>query len=130
MPPLVLAAVLVFAFARVFAWLPTSLGADRAAAYLWRAGQWQSVPDAQADIEELRVSAGGVVWALGWRRGLRELARLDGARWSVSPLAKLTGSLALDGEEVWATTEDGVAHWDGRRWNPYRQPAGAAGILA
>ncbi len=130
MPPLVLAAVLVFAFVRVFAWLPTMLRTDRAAAYLWGTGQWQRVPEAQADIEQLRVSAGGVVWALGWRRGLRELARLYGARWSVSPVAKLTGSLAMDGEEVWATTEDGVAHWDGSRWNTYRQPARVAGILA
>jgi Tfp pilus assembly protein PilF len=129
LPPLLTGALLIVAFTKSFHWLPALLEPGRNAVYAIRNGAWQPLPELPGEPEKLQVSAGGTVWALFWNYGVgSELARLDGSAWRIYTAADFgtrgayaSASLVLDGEEVWAATDEGVLHWDGRRWKCYRE---------
>src|SRR5205814_1050553 len=88
-------------------------------------GGWQQLPRPAGYPETLRVSRGGAVWLRTVGGGL---SRWDGAAWQrfketnlKSKTNWMYAGLALDVEEVWAPTEEGVLHWDGKRWQSCRE---------
>ena len=85
---------------------------------------WQQLPPPAGFPEKLRVSAKGTVWVLTWS-GTR-LRYWDGSRWrsvkvTDTKSSSIEGNFALDGEQVWAPTGQGVLHWDGQHWNTYSE---------
>jgi len=124
LPPLVTAALLIFAMTKWFQWQPAFLQPSWNAAFHLTNGAWRRLPELRGEPQKLQVSAGGTVWALTWHHGFgSEIARLDGSAWRVFQSADL-GARGLDvdagfvvvGEEVWAATEKGLLHWDGGQW--------------
>jgi len=132
LPPAVAGVLLMVALTKSFYWLPTLLSPSRDALFRLENGKWQPLPELPGRVEKLRVSAGGAVWALFWRTGSgSELARLDGRSWRIYKPAELgtrgidvSAGFVLDGEEVWAATDEGVLHGDGRHWKCYREAWG------
>ena len=133
LPPVAVAVLLILAVTRWFQWHPSFLEPSHNAVYAIRDDAWQALPALPGDPEKLQVSAGGTVWALVWHYGVgSELARLDGPAWHIYRAADFgvrggiyASGFVLDGEEVWAPTDEGVLHWDGRQWK-IDHPAGAA----
>lgn len=98
---------------------------------------WQQLPSPAGFPEKLRVSSGGTVWVLTW--GRTALSRWDGTRWRYyrdtdrgTKTSYRDGTFALDGEQLWSPTEQGVLHWDGQRWHSYSEvtPSQGASIVA
>jgi tetratricopeptide (TPR) repeat protein len=94
---------------------------------------WQKLPLPKGYPESLRVSSGGTVWSLTWGRA--GLSRWDGTAWQYfkatdfgSPTSYVDREFALDGEQVWAATEESVLHWDGQKW--HSDPSASAGYDA
>lgn len=85
---------------------------------------WQQLPPPVGFPEKLRISANGTVWVLTW--GRTGLSRWDGSRWrsvqeTDTKTTYIDGNFALDGEQIWAPTEQGVLHWDGQSWHSYSE---------
>ena len=128
LPPLLIAALLIAAFVKLFAWHPAFLEPSWNAVYRIQNGVWQALPELPGDPEKLQVSAGGAVWALYWHYGVGgELARFDGVAWrrftakEFGVRSVLASDFVLDGEDVWMPTDEGVLHWDGAYWKCYRE---------
>ncbi len=90
---------------------------------------WQRLPALAGFPDTLRVSSGGMVWALTFGR----LSRWDGARWNHygsadfgTKTSYVTG-FALDGEQLWASTHEGVVHWNGPNWQLYPEVVASPG---
>jgi tetratricopeptide (TPR) repeat protein len=132
LPPVVVGILLIAAIPKWLSWRPARLEPSRNAVYVIRNAVWQPLPELPGEPEKLQVSQGGAVWALVWRRGVgSQLARLDGAAWQVYTAkdfgahgVDVSAGFVLDGEEVWAPSAEGVLHWDGRRWQCYREAVG------
>jgi tetratricopeptide (TPR) repeat protein len=83
---------------------------------------WKAVARLDYTGYGLRVSPSGVAWV----RTRKGLSRLDGAVLRTftafdfgTEYGYLPGGFALDGEEVWAASSDGVLHFDAKRWRRY-----------
>ena len=100
---------------------------------------WEQVPAPLGlHVRTFRISGRGTVWALGYTYK-PALSRWDGAHWQSYRNADfgiqkhgLDGDFALDGEDLWAPTPEGMLHWNGQQWQCYREaPAGAgASVVA
>ena len=97
----------------------------KTAAFRHTARGWESLPPLAGFAYGIDISASGVAWV----RTLKGLNRLDGPSWRNFTAAdfgtqrgSLTGGFALDGDEVWGAGSDGVVHFDGKRWQCYRNP--------
>ena len=129
LPPVAVAILLILAGPKLLEWLPRFLEPSHNAAYRIQDGAWRPLPPLPGNPEKLQVSAGGTVWVLVWRYGVgSELARLDGSRWRIFRGADFgvrgglyASGFVLDGEDLWAPTEEGVLHWDTRGWKLYRE---------
>ncbi len=138
LPPVVLAALLVFALTKSFSWHPDYLEPSHSVPFRWQNGVWQPLPALPGSLEKLRVSARGTLWALYWRHGIgAALARLDGSSWRIFQTAEiglsgfdLSGGFVLDGEDVWTASEKGVLHWDRRQWKTYPEVTGGSSLAA
>lgn len=127
--PMVALAALTFGMVKWVEWQPAFLRLSRNALYRIGNGKWQRLPELPGEPSHIHVSAGGAVWALLWHHGVgTEFARLDGTTWRIYKAADFGtksvyawAGFALDGEEVWAATDAGVLHWDGRRWQCHRE---------
>jgi tetratricopeptide (TPR) repeat protein len=133
--PVLVAALLIAALYKWIEWEPAFLRPSHNELFQVRNGTWQRLPELRGEVETLRVSAGGTVWALYWHNTVgSELARLDRPSWRVfkpadfgTPGVDLSGGFVMDGEQVWAATGEGVLHWDGHHWNCYRDAIGKEG---
>ncbi len=118
--PVILFVLLLLAVNVGVSWLRSR--ADAASPIFHKtASGWRRLPSPLGRPERLRVSSGGTVWVVTW--GRTALSRWDGSRWRYykatdfgAKTSYSDGSLALDGEEVWAPSTQGVLHWDGKRW--------------
>lgn len=130
LPPIAVAALLIFAFTRSFEWHPAFLEPSWNAAYRVHDGAWQALPELPGELENLQVSPKGTVWALLWHFGKgSELARLDGASWHIYRASDFgmrsaydSACFALDGETLWAPMDEDIIEWDGVRWQRHQQP--------
>ncbi|HYL78908.1 MAG TPA: hypothetical protein VEU96_32255 [Bryobacteraceae bacterium] len=102
--------------------------------YHQTANGWERVRTPAGYPDMLRVTQRGTVWARTW--GKSSLARFDGKAWRYFNSADIGAStsykdseFALDGEEVWAPTEIGVIHFDGRGWQTYKEAASSEGAI-
>jgi len=91
---------------------------------------WEQVRTPAGYPDTLRVTSGGTVWVRTW--GTSALSRWDGKAWHYVTAAELPertsykdNEFALDGEQVWAPTEEGVLHFDGQHWQSRRSLASA-----
>jgi len=96
------------------------------------ASGWEQVRTPAGSLDMLRVSAGGTLWVRTWGRSA--LSRWDGKAWQYFKDADFPNKttykdneFALDGEEVWAPTEQGVLHFDGAGWTSYKEAASSEG---
>src|SRR5947209_2632438 len=103
---------------------------------------WQHLPAPGGYPESIRVSSRGVAWVRIWGRDRPSrwggLSWWDGAKWNyhradhkeTDPAARNSwweSSFALDGDEVWAPTEQGVQHWDGKQLEAYPEAPASEG---
>jgi tetratricopeptide (TPR) repeat protein len=93
------------------------------AAFRHTAHGWEPLPPLAAAGYGIGISASGVAWV----ETNKGLSRLDGASWrgyTASDFGMahgyLTGGFALDSDEVWGAGSNGVVHFDGQRWQCYR----------
>jgi hypothetical protein len=100
--------------------------------YHHTASGWEQVPAPAGSLDMLRISAKGTVWVRTW--GHSSLSRWDGKAWRYYKDADFPtetkykdNEFALDGEQVWAPTEQGVLHFDGTRWTSYKEAASSEG---
>jgi tetratricopeptide (TPR) repeat protein len=121
--PIIVLAILAGAFFLELKWLGRSL-----LIFHQTESGWKEIPAPGSYLEALQVSSSGMVWAL--TLGHAPLSRWDGASWrnyNSSDFGTKTNHVvagyALDGEQVWASTREGVLHWDGQRWQCYREAA-------
>ena len=98
--------------------------------YIYRqtANRWEKVRTPVGYLDRLQITNAGAVWARG--HGDPAFARWDGKAWRYFRTAEIgilskygQSEFALDGEEVWAPTEEGVIHFDGQRWQCYKEAA-------
>jgi len=111
----------------VFIWQSQQLSV-RPTVFRQTAQGWRALPRLN-DIQEVRISEGGFVWA----RTTRGLSRLAGDSWydfTASDLgtrdASIPGGFALDHDDVWAATADAVVHFDGRIWTSFKDAVNAS----
>jgi len=126
--PALLLLALVFAGMHLWIrWMPSSL--PHTAVFRQTDSGWQRLPPLAGNLEILRISPRGTVWASTWSPD--GLSRLEGGTWrrygsaDFGTTSDSIGRFTLDGEDVWAAALEGVLHWDGRRWQCYRN-AGAS----
>ncbi len=93
---------------------------------------WEKVRSPAGSPDRLRVTNGGTVWVR--TQGASAFARWDGKVWRYFPTAEVglmanhgDGDFALDGEGVWAPTDEGVVHFDGKHWQCYKEAAASEG---
>ncbi len=129
--PLILLAILIVAGGLEVKWMESHSMGSIPILHQTKSG-WEQLPAPAGHPEKLRVSSGGTGWVLTW--GRTALSRWTGSAWQYYKATdfgtKTTyseGNFALDGEQVWAPTEEGVLHWDGERWHCYREAAAAPG---
>jgi glutathione S-transferase len=128
LPPTLALVVVMVAGTVGMRWLSKIQSVPKHAVYHQTESGWQRLPTPLGYLETLRVTRGGAVWVQGL--GSPALSRLEGSSWRGYTAADfgtktgyISGSFVLDGEEVWATTSEGVLHWDGQRWRVYREAA-------
>lgn len=102
--------------------------------YHQTANGWERVRTPAGYPHMLRVTKGGTVWARTW--GKSSLACWDGKAWryfnSTDVGARTSykdSEIALDGEDVWAPSEEGVIHFDGQRWQTYKEAPSSEGAI-
>lgn len=93
---------------------------------------WEKVRTPAGYPDTLRVTSGGMVWVRTW--GKSALSRWDGKAWQYfsntdfgTKTSYPDNEFALDGEELWAPTEEGVLHFDGKHWNIYKEASASEG---
>jgi len=135
-PPVVVAALLIFALSRWFQIGAGFLSPIQHAVYRMTNGSWLRAPELPGDPDRVLVSSNATVWALLWHHSHgSELARLDGVRWHIYKPADfgtedVIDDVALDGEHLWAAAGMGVVNWDGSRWKYYHLTAGKNGLTS
>lgn len=119
--PLTVLVVLVVAFFAEIKWMQWS-APGRLLLFHQTPNGWQKLPAPAGSTESLRVSSGGTAWVLTWGRA--GLSRWDGTAWQYyketdfgTRTSFLDREFALDGEQVWTATEQGILHWDGQKWH-------------
>jgi len=119
--PLAILVILVAASFMASKWLFRKIGSEP---FIYRqtATGWQKLPAPYGYPESLRVTSRGTVWLLIW--GQSAFSRWNGTGWQNYTAADLgigermtARVLALDGEQVWTATEQGVVHFDGQTWS-------------
>ncbi len=138
LPPVVVGVLLIAALGKWVQWRPEFMSFSRNAVYRVQNGTWQRLPELPGRPEKVRVSAGGKVWALFWRAGSgSQLARLDGPSWRIFTQKDfgtrgvyVSAGFVLDGEDLWAPTQECALHWDGASWKCYRDIAGVSSLVA
>jgi hypothetical protein len=125
--PMLVLAILASSFYLELKWLGSSL-----LIFHQTKNGWEQLPTPGSYPEALQVSSGGMVWAA--TLGRAPLSRWDGASWrhyNSSDFGTKTNHVftgfALDGEQVWASTREGVLHWDGQRWQCYSEATANVG---
>src|SRR5271165_825903 len=100
--------------------------------YHQTANGWDQVRTPAGYPEMIRVTSGGTVWARTF--GTAVFARWDGKKWRYFQNREIgvrSGSedrdFAIDGEDLWAPTAEGVLHFDGQRWRCYQEAAASEG---
>jgi tetratricopeptide (TPR) repeat protein len=118
--PLVVLAVLVAALFLEIRWLRSRAVITPSVFHQTPSG-WKKMPTPNGYPISLRVSSGGTAWMLTW--GPTGLSRWDGAAWQYykdtdpGRRSSYIREFALDGEQVWVATEQGVLDWDGQKWH-------------
>jgi tetratricopeptide (TPR) repeat protein len=133
--PAIVLVVLIAAFVGGISWMQLRAAGSTPIFHQTKSG-WQQLPAPLAYLQTLRVSSNGTVWARTLGAGI---VRLDGKVWKYYTRRDLgvktdysQSALALDGEQVWAPTQEGILHWDGQRWQLYKEAptSEAAAIVA
>src|SRR5713226_3312352 len=121
--PLIVLVVLVATFLAGIKWINLR-GANSNPIFHHTQTGWQQLPAPSGYPESLRVSSNGTLWVRTW--GKSGMSRWDGTAWQHSKSTELgtktsymDSDFVLDGEQVWAPTDEGVLHWDGQRWQLY-----------
>jgi tetratricopeptide (TPR) repeat protein len=108
---------------------------DSRSVYRFAGGRWTSLPHLRGGTEGIEISRSGSVWATA--PGCEGIERWDGTRWVHyrgsdfgATSNELPGGFAVQGDAVWAATNDGVAQFDGRRWRLYPEAVKTPPALA
>jgi tetratricopeptide (TPR) repeat protein len=93
--------------------------------YNFKDGVWSTADPLPGAAGDIRVSPGGVVWvSTSFHAGLSRTTAGLWTSYTGSDFGTRTnymwGGFALSGEEVWGATQEGVVHYDGIRWQLYR----------
>jgi hypothetical protein len=127
---LIWGAVAVFAVSAPYFLIKTFFSSFGSSVYRQTAQGWEALPKAGNLTHQVRISPTGVVWV----QTIDGLSRLERDTWHPIRLAKESGILlpnfALDGEEVWAASSEGVVRYDGTRWRLYRMATGTLPAIA
>jgi tetratricopeptide (TPR) repeat protein len=124
--PMIVLGVLIAAFFLEVKWMGSRAAASILIFHQTENG-WQQLPAPTGYSESLGVSSKGNVWVV--TLGGAHVSRWDGVAWRDAEGAAcgqahyIVKTFALDGEQVWVPTREGVLHWDGQRWRCYREAA-------
>src|SRR5260370_29736655 len=122
-PAIVLVLLLVARFGGI-TWIQLRAAGSTPIFHRTKSG-WQQLPAPTAYLKTLHVSTNGTIWVRTWGAAI---SRWDGKAWKYytrRDLGMQPGNngteLTLDGEQVWAPTQEGMLHWDGRQWQLSRE---------
>jgi tetratricopeptide (TPR) repeat protein len=117
-PAIVLVLLLVALFGGI-TWIQLRAAGSTPIFHQTKSG-WQLLPAPTAYLKTLHVSSNGTLWVRTWGSSIIRWDRKAWKYYTRKDLGLNPGNrgseLALDGEQVWAPTQEGILHWDGQQW--------------